>query len=172
MMKFNFRRRRMGPKHGAARGVAVFGVPENKNDELATFTPPCAQLRRWSVEHGLLLDDEPDSLSSRPTFGFMELGPLAPREGQPSRRGGTVPRRRHRQPRRRKPVEKVAERSPRRATTHRHRTRRDRVGERAFDSRGCESRRHFSHVAVAVALSLKRSRRTSTTRVRTRRPTR
>jgi hypothetical protein len=64
MMKFNFRRRWMGPKHGAARGVAVFGVPENKNDEFATFTPPCAQLRRWSVEHGLLLDDEPDSLSS------------------------------------------------------------------------------------------------------------
>ncbi|MHB2029775.1 MAG: DUF6278 family protein [Acidimicrobiales bacterium] len=65
MKRFRFRRRWMGHKHGVARGVAVFGSPGfDTPDRLNNLLLPCAQLRQWSNEHGLVLDDEPESLAA------------------------------------------------------------------------------------------------------------
>ena len=62
--RFRFRRRWMGPKHGVARGVGVYGSPGFDNsDRLKELIHSCEQLRTWSRDHGLALDDEPESLA-------------------------------------------------------------------------------------------------------------
>lgn len=52
-----------GPKHGIARGVAVFGSPGfDEPDRLNKSLADCAALRSLASDHGVALDDEPDSL--------------------------------------------------------------------------------------------------------------
>lgn len=63
MKRFSIRRLWPDPQHGMARGAAAFGGPSAKGSELGGCKPSCSQLRRWSVEHGLLLDNEPESLT-------------------------------------------------------------------------------------------------------------
>jgi hypothetical protein len=61
---FRFRRRWLGHKHGVARGVAVYGSPGvGESDRLQSLMVRCEGLRRWSSDHGLVLDDEPESLA-------------------------------------------------------------------------------------------------------------
>jgi len=52
------------PRHGIARGVAVFGSPGFQKDPeaLADLLADCSQLRAWAQSHGLHLDDSPESL--------------------------------------------------------------------------------------------------------------
>jgi hypothetical protein len=53
----------MGPKHGIARGVSVFGSPGfDRVDRLKESFGSCERLRTWSLEHGLALNDDPESL--------------------------------------------------------------------------------------------------------------
>ncbi|HVB01186.1 MAG TPA: DUF6278 family protein, partial [Acidimicrobiales bacterium] len=62
--RFRFLRRWMGSKHGVARGVVVYGSPGIDNpDRLKKLIHSCEPLRTWSREHGLALDDEPESLT-------------------------------------------------------------------------------------------------------------
>lgn len=64
MKRFRFRRRWMGHKHGVARGVVVYGSPGfGGSDSLQELLMRCERLRQWSSDHGLTLDDEPDSLA-------------------------------------------------------------------------------------------------------------
>ena len=64
MKRFRFRCRWMGPKHGVARGVSVFGSPGFDNpDRLKELIHSCERLRTWSREHGLALNDDPESLA-------------------------------------------------------------------------------------------------------------
>jgi hypothetical protein len=60
----NWRRWVRGPKHGIARGVAVFGSPGFDNDPggLADLLADCSQLRAWAENYGLHLDHSPESL--------------------------------------------------------------------------------------------------------------
>jgi hypothetical protein len=60
----NWRRWVRGPKHGVARGVAVFGSPGFHKDPgaLADLLADCSQLRAWAENHGPQLDDSPESL--------------------------------------------------------------------------------------------------------------
>jgi hypothetical protein len=54
----------MGHKHGVARGVLVYGSPGFRTkDRLQGLTLHCEGLRRWSNDHNLALDDEPESLA-------------------------------------------------------------------------------------------------------------
>jgi hypothetical protein len=54
----------MGPKHGVARGTAVYGsASADDPDVLATLMSRCELLRVWSLEHGVQLDDDPESLA-------------------------------------------------------------------------------------------------------------
>ena len=59
-----WRRWLRSPKHGIARGVAVFGSPGFQKDPagLADLLADCSQLRAWAENHGLHLDDSPESL--------------------------------------------------------------------------------------------------------------
>lgn len=54
---------RRGPKHGIARGVAVFGPPGfDEPDLMARLLAGCQRLRAWASERGVPLDDDPTSL--------------------------------------------------------------------------------------------------------------
>ena len=57
-------RRWMGPKHGVARGTAVYGSPGFDDPEVLTaLMSRCECLRVWSFEHGIELNDAPESLA-------------------------------------------------------------------------------------------------------------
>ncbi len=60
-----WRRWRPGPKHGLARGVAVFG-PSGSNDQqaLTALLARCEALRTWASGHEVALTDDPGSLSA------------------------------------------------------------------------------------------------------------
>lgn len=65
MKRIRFRRRWMGQRHGVARGVGVYGSPGfDTPDRLDDLLSRCVPLRQWSNEHGLVLDDGPDSLAA------------------------------------------------------------------------------------------------------------
>ncbi|MHB8380701.1 MAG: DUF6278 family protein [Acidimicrobiales bacterium] len=54
----------MGSNHGVARGVCVYGSPGfNSPDRLAELLHSCERLRTWSREHGITLNDDPESLA-------------------------------------------------------------------------------------------------------------
>jgi hypothetical protein len=59
-----FRRQRwMGPKHGVARGVAVFGSSDSKGaDRIEGPLGDNGRLRQWSLEHGVVLTNDLASL--------------------------------------------------------------------------------------------------------------
>jgi hypothetical protein len=62
-VRYRVRRRWMGPKHGIARGVAVFTSPTSGPAEM--LTGPIAgtdRLREWSLAHGVVLADDLASL--------------------------------------------------------------------------------------------------------------
>jgi len=63
-VRFRFRRRRwMGPKHGPARGVAVYGAKDSVVSRDMTGTVgDSGRLRQWSIDHGVVLDDDAQSL--------------------------------------------------------------------------------------------------------------
>lgn len=53
------RRRWMGPKHGIARGVAVFGT--SASGRIETFDgilPDSGRLKNWALAHGVVLADD------------------------------------------------------------------------------------------------------------------
>jgi Family of unknown function (DUF6278) len=55
----------MGHKHGVARGVVVYGSPGfGDSESLRGLLHQCEGLRRWSRDHGLVLDDGPESLAT------------------------------------------------------------------------------------------------------------
>jgi hypothetical protein len=60
--RIRFRKRWLGHKYGPARGVAVYGAV-GKSDGFENLELSCDGLRRWSSEHGLELDDAPESLT-------------------------------------------------------------------------------------------------------------
>lgn len=60
-MRFRFRRRWMGPKHGPARGVAVFTSSHSRVLE-SDYQPHLDGLRQWSLARGVALDDTVPSL--------------------------------------------------------------------------------------------------------------
>ncbi len=54
----------MGPKHGVARGTAVFGSSGSNHSEVPRALQLSSErLRTWSRDHGLVLDESPESLS-------------------------------------------------------------------------------------------------------------
>jgi len=58
-VRHGFRRRWMGPKHGMARGVAVFTTSDSRgSDIVAGPLPDSGRLRQWSLEHGVDLTDD------------------------------------------------------------------------------------------------------------------
>ena len=58
-MRLRFRRRWMGPKHGIARGVAVFTSADSRgSDMVAGPLSDSDRLRQWSLEHGIDLTDD------------------------------------------------------------------------------------------------------------------
>jgi hypothetical protein len=65
MMQF-WRKWLSSPKHGLARGVAVYGSPGFRSDEarLTALLSDCRQLRIWAREHDVALDDTSDSLAA------------------------------------------------------------------------------------------------------------
>lgn len=64
MKRVRWRRRWMGPKHGIARGTAVFTSRATGGVELPReFHVPYEQLRDWSSTHGVDLDETPESLA-------------------------------------------------------------------------------------------------------------
>jgi hypothetical protein len=53
----------MGPKRGVARGVTVYGSPGFESpDNLKDLMSHHERLRNWSLEHGISLNDDPESL--------------------------------------------------------------------------------------------------------------
>ena len=53
------RPRWMGPKHGIARGVAVFGSSASERIETVDGAlPDSGRLKRWSLSHGVVLADD------------------------------------------------------------------------------------------------------------------
>jgi hypothetical protein len=65
MKRLRFRKRWLGHKHGPARGVAVFGASgKGGPDWSENLELSCGGLRKWSREHGLNLDDGPESLKA------------------------------------------------------------------------------------------------------------
>lgn len=64
MKRIRFRRRWLGHKYGPARGVAVFGSADKRApDRFENLALSCDGLREWSRNHGLILDDSPESLN-------------------------------------------------------------------------------------------------------------
>ena len=64
MKRFRWRRRWMGHKHGVARGTAVFTSNGSNDADLPRdFHLPSERLRVWSRDHGVTLDESPESLS-------------------------------------------------------------------------------------------------------------
>jgi hypothetical protein len=58
-VRLRFRRRWMGPKHGIARGVAVFTSADSRgSDMVAGPLSNSGRLRQWSLEHGVDLTDD------------------------------------------------------------------------------------------------------------------
>jgi hypothetical protein len=54
----------MGPKHGVARGTAVFRSSGSDNTDLPPeFHLPSEGLKAWSRNYGLTLNESPESLS-------------------------------------------------------------------------------------------------------------
>jgi hypothetical protein len=55
----------MGPKHGVARGVAVYGTStSNRTGTVDGPLPESGRLRHWSLAHGVVLADEPADLDA------------------------------------------------------------------------------------------------------------
>ena len=53
----------MGPKHGVARGVAVFGAADSVGSDLVIGAlADSGRLRQWSLAHGVVLTDNLASL--------------------------------------------------------------------------------------------------------------
>lgn len=53
----------MGPKHGVARGVAVFTSKDSVgSDEVVVALGDDGRLRQWSAAHGVVLNDDAQSL--------------------------------------------------------------------------------------------------------------
>jgi Family of unknown function (DUF6278) len=64
MKRVRWRRRWMGPKHGVARGTAVFSSHGATGAEVPRALQLSSErLRSWSRDHGLALDESPESLS-------------------------------------------------------------------------------------------------------------
>jgi len=62
-VKFKIRRRWMGPKHGVARGVAVFTSADSVgSDVVIGALADSGRLRQWSLAHGVDLTDDLASL--------------------------------------------------------------------------------------------------------------
>ncbi len=64
-MRQFWRARLPRPRHGFARGVAVWGSPGFRHDgeQLADVLADCRNLRAWARARGVDLDDHPDSLA-------------------------------------------------------------------------------------------------------------
>ena len=63
-MRTRWRRWIPGPKHGLARGVAVFSVPPHPGPEhLDDLLGRCGQLRSFARAHGFELDGSPQDLA-------------------------------------------------------------------------------------------------------------
>jgi len=58
------RRRWMGPKHGIARGVAVYGSAIDRSDTIDGTLPDSGRLKSWSHSHGVVIADEPAGLGA------------------------------------------------------------------------------------------------------------
>jgi hypothetical protein len=57
------RRRWMGPKHGIARGVAVFGTSGSRRIETIDGPlPDSGRLKSWSLSHSVVLADDSEGL--------------------------------------------------------------------------------------------------------------
>jgi hypothetical protein len=52
----------MGPKHGIARGVAVFGGALDRRDTIDGPLPDSDRLKSWSLSNGVVLADDPAGL--------------------------------------------------------------------------------------------------------------
>ena len=62
-MKIKFRRKWMGPKHGVARGVAVFTSEKSVgSDVVVGALGGDGRLRHWSLAHGVVLNDDTQSV--------------------------------------------------------------------------------------------------------------
>lgn len=58
-----WRRWMPGPKHGVARGVAVYGIPHGPGpDHLDELLGRCERLRGWARAHGFILTGVPEDL--------------------------------------------------------------------------------------------------------------
>ncbi len=62
-MANGWRRWLPGPRHGLARGVAVYGQPRPDPERLPGLLGRCGELRGWARERGLALADDPGDLS-------------------------------------------------------------------------------------------------------------
>lgn len=63
IVRRSWRRWLRGPKHGLARGTAVFGSGGfDEPGQLLILFAQCAALRTWAGSHDLVLDDTPESL--------------------------------------------------------------------------------------------------------------
>jgi len=54
----------MGPKHGVARGVAMFTSSSVPISELTILPFDTSRLRNWSLAHGVALTDDPECLEA------------------------------------------------------------------------------------------------------------
>lgn len=65
-MRLFWRKWLTSPKHGLARGVAVYGSPGFGKDagRLTALLAGCANLRAWAAEQGVELDQSPGSLAA------------------------------------------------------------------------------------------------------------
>jgi hypothetical protein len=64
-VRFRFRRRWMGPKHGVARGVAVFtSSTSDRANVVPGLLSDSSRLRQWSLAHGVVLTDDLASLEA------------------------------------------------------------------------------------------------------------
>lgn len=62
-MRFRIRRRWMGPKHGVARGVAVFTSSDSGGSDMVRgLLADSGRLRQWSLANGVILTDDLASL--------------------------------------------------------------------------------------------------------------
>lgn len=61
-----WRRWLRGPKHGTARGMAVYGRRSFRHDhnQVTSLLGDCVRLRDWARSHQLDLDDRPGSLAA------------------------------------------------------------------------------------------------------------
>jgi hypothetical protein len=52
----------MGPKHGVARGFAVFGSSLDRSDTIDGPLPDSGRLKSWALARGVVLADDPAGL--------------------------------------------------------------------------------------------------------------